>query len=57
LGSEFWNGWVDWLKTTVVNEKMISPSDLDLFQITDNPVEAASIIHNFYQNRVVTTNF
>jgi uncharacterized protein (TIGR00730 family) len=57
MGSEYWKGLVDWLKTTVVNEKMISPSDLDLFQITDNPVEAASIIHNFYQNRVVTTNF
>ncbi len=57
MGSEYWKGLVEWIKTTVVNEKMISSKDLNLFHVTDNPVEAASIIMDFYKKNVMTTNF
>ncbi|RPI04076.1 MAG: TIGR00730 family Rossman fold protein [Ignavibacteriae bacterium] len=57
MGSEYWKGLVDWIKTTVLQEKMISPDDLDMFYVTDDPVEAATLIENFYKKHVMITNF
>ncbi len=57
MGSEYWNDLVDWIKTTLMKEKMISQADLNLFQVTDDPVEAAQIIADFYKKRVMRTNF
>jgi uncharacterized protein (TIGR00730 family) len=57
MGSDYWKGLVDWIKTTVVQEKMISPEDMDLFHVTDDPVEAATIIEDFYKKNVMITNF
>jgi uncharacterized protein (TIGR00730 family) len=57
MGSEYWKGLVDWIKTTVVNEKMISSDDLMLFHVTDDPAEAAAIIADFYKKHIMTTNF
>ena len=44
MGSQFWAGLVEWLKKTLVKEKTISESDLDLFRIVDTPDEAVAII-------------
>jgi uncharacterized protein (TIGR00730 family) len=57
MGSEYWNGLVEWIKTTVINENMISPNDLQIFHVTDDPAEAATIIADFYKKHVMTTNF
>jgi uncharacterized protein (TIGR00730 family) len=57
MGSDYWKGLIDWIKTTVVREKMISPEDVNMFYVTDDPVEAASIIENFYKKHVMITNF
>ncbi|MCI0687085.1 MAG: TIGR00730 family Rossman fold protein [Sporichthyaceae bacterium] len=47
VGAQFWTGLVGWLNDTVVAEKKISPSDLDLFQVTDDPAEVVRIIKAF----------
>lgn len=47
----FWKGLVDWIKTTLVNEKMISPDDLDLIQIIDQPDDIVEAIFKHYENR------
>jgi len=57
MGSDYWKGLVDWIKTTVVQENMISPEDTDMFHVTDDPVEAATIIEEFYKKNVMITNF
>jgi predicted Rossmann-fold nucleotide-binding protein len=57
MGSDYWKGLVDWIKTTVVQEKMIAPEDVNMFYVTDDPVEAATIIENFYKKHSMTTNF
>jgi uncharacterized protein (TIGR00730 family) len=57
IGVDFWKGLLDWIKTTLITEKMISPDDMDVFYVTDDPVEAARIITDFYRKRVVETNF
>jgi uncharacterized protein (TIGR00730 family) len=44
FGQAYWAGLVDWLTRTVAAERKINPSDLHLFQVTDDPVEAAAIV-------------
>ena len=44
FGSEFWQGLVDWIKTTLVKNKTISEKDLDLITITDDPQEVLEIM-------------
>jgi len=57
MGSDYWNGLVEWIKAKVVNEKMIAPEDINLFHVTDDPVEAATIIADFYKKHAMVTNF
>ena len=44
FGQAYWAGLVDWLTRTVAEERKINPSDLHLFQVTDDPAEAAAIV-------------
>jgi uncharacterized protein (TIGR00730 family) len=47
----FWRGMVDWFKGTLVEEKVISPEDLDLIQIIDKPEEIVEAIFKHYETR------
>ena len=42
---------LDWLKTTLVNEKMIAPEDLDLIQVIDEPAKIVEAIFKHYEAR------
>lgn len=42
--STFWRGLVEWLRHTMLAQGKISPTDLELFHITDSPEEACAII-------------
>ena len=44
MDSEYWKGLLDWIKGTMLEEKAISESDLDIFSVVDTPEEAAAII-------------
>ena len=44
IGREFWQGLVRWMKATVLDRAYISPEDLELFTLTDDPKEAVDII-------------
>ncbi|MGP9648879.1 TIGR00730 family Rossman fold protein [Glutamicibacter sp. AOP38-B1-38] len=44
VGTEYWGGLVDWLTDVVAKERAISPKDLDLFHLTDDPDEAVDIV-------------
>ena len=44
FGSEFWQGLVDWIKTTLLEYQTISEKDLDLITITDDPQEVLRIM-------------
>lgn len=44
VGKKFWQGLVDWLRQTMLAEGKISPGDLDLFHVTDDPEEVVRII-------------
>ena len=47
----FWRGLVDWFRSTLVDEKLISPEDLDLIQVIDKPAEVVEAIFRHYENR------
>jgi uncharacterized protein (TIGR00730 family) len=40
FGRAYWKGLADWLKERVAGEGKISPEDLNLFLVTDDPTEA-----------------
>jgi uncharacterized protein (TIGR00730 family) len=44
VGSAFYAGLLDWIKATLSAEGMISPGDLDLMQVTDDPAEVVRIV-------------
>jgi hypothetical protein len=44
FGRHYWAGLVRWLHTRVLGEMKISPGDLDLMLLTDDPAEAAHAV-------------
>ncbi|MBN1102602.1 MAG: TIGR00730 family Rossman fold protein [Deltaproteobacteria bacterium] len=44
INSDYWGGLLDWIKGTLVKEKSISKSDLDIFTLVDTPEEAVGVI-------------
>ncbi len=44
MGSEYWQGLVEWMETKMLAEGMINPEDLNLLKITDDPDQAVEII-------------
>jgi uncharacterized protein (TIGR00730 family) len=49
LGSDYWGGLIDWIKTQVVDHGYISPGDVDLLHVTDDVEEALRIIEEAWQ--------
>jgi uncharacterized protein (TIGR00730 family) len=48
FGRDYWKGLLAWMKSTVQeNHKFISPGDLDLVTVTDDPQEAINVILDY----------
>ena len=47
FGKKYWAGLMRWMETTLEGGAMISPGDLDLLRITDDPDEAVKIIVDY----------
>lgn len=48
MGSEYWRGLIDWLKDKMLDQyKYISPTDMDVFKLVDEPDQAVKIITDF----------
>jgi uncharacterized protein (TIGR00730 family) len=57
VGKEFWNPLMEWLKTTVLEHKFISPEDLDLITMAEEPAEVVDILEQFYSKFYHRPNF
>lgn len=57
MGSDYWKGLMDWIKEVMLKKSCISPEDLDLINITDDPNEVANGIERHYQRNRVEKNF
>jgi predicted Rossmann-fold nucleotide-binding protein len=44
VGSDYWSGLLDWLKTTMLREGKIGVDELALLHIADDPAEVVKII-------------
>ncbi len=56
--TKFWEGLIDWIKETLQDEYgYISPNDLDLIHLTDDPDEVLTIIEDFYKKQNLSPNF
>lgn len=44
VGTEYWSGLKDWINATLLEGGFISPGDPDIFHVTDNLDEAATIL-------------
>ncbi|HYU84549.1 MAG TPA: LOG family protein, partial [Kribbellaceae bacterium] len=44
FGSSYWGGLVDWLRDTMLADGKISPTDLEMFTVTDDVDETVSYI-------------
>jgi uncharacterized protein (TIGR00730 family) len=47
MGSEYWKGLFDWIRKTMLRDDKISPADLELLQIIDDPDEAVKHIQKY----------
>ncbi len=58
VGRSYWEGLVQWLKTTLLEEYgNISDGDLELFNIVDDADEAVKVINEFYSKYTLSPNF
>ncbi len=51
FGRHYWAGLLRWLQSRVLAERKISPGDMDLMVLTDDPVEAASTVIRAYESQ------
>jgi uncharacterized protein (TIGR00730 family) len=52
FGSQYWRGLLQWLTSTMVNEKMINSEDLGLIHLTDSPQDAVDFIVSTFKSAV-----
>jgi uncharacterized protein (TIGR00730 family) len=51
--SEFWKGFLDWLRGTVLSRKYVSEKDFDLLRVLDRPEEVVEAIQRWHVGREV----
>lgn len=51
VDSAFWRGLLDWMRDSLLDNGLISPEDLDLMTVVDEPAEVVEAIFDFYQTR------
>ena len=44
VGTGYWEGLADWLRERMLGEGKISPEDMDLFVVTDDPQEVLRVV-------------
>mgnify|MGYP006143796279 CR=1 FL=1 len=50
MGRHYWAGLIRWLQSRVLGERKISPGDMDLLLLTDDPREAANAVIAAYNS-------
>ncbi len=51
VGTDYWQGLLDWLRDTVAKQKKISQPDLDLIVLTDDPEEVVKTVRGAERRR------
>ena len=48
MESDYWGGLIEWMKHKLVAEKMVSPENLDIIQMIDDPEKVVQAVADFY---------
>jgi uncharacterized protein (TIGR00730 family) len=51
IDSEYWSPLLDWVRDRLLPEGMISPGDLELLSVTDEPADAVRRVLDGHENR------
>jgi uncharacterized protein (TIGR00730 family) len=51
VGTEFWKGLLDWTREVLVPRGTVSPNDLELLTVTDDPAEAVAAMVDAVEER------
>ena len=54
FSSKFWQGFLDWLHSSVLARKFISIDDFSLLRVCDHPDEVIDIVQSWYKKQEVT---
>ena len=49
VGTQFWRGLLDWLRSSLLGNNMIAEQDLELVQLIDEPANIVDAIFAFYE--------
>lgn len=52
VDSDYWDELLEWVRDEMLDDGLISPHDLDLVTITDDPVEAVELVVSHYDERL-----
>jgi len=44
MDSDYWGGLVDWIRARLLKENLISPEDIEIFQVIDDPEEVVKAV-------------
>ena len=51
MGSDYWKGLLDWMRDTMLERGCIRKEDLDIFKVSDDPVEVADEIKRWHDRQ------
>jgi len=54
--SEYWEGFLDWLQSSVLTRKFISKEDFNLLRVCDHPDEIVEIVQSWYTKQEIIGN-
>ena len=54
FNGEFWKGFLDWLRSSVLGKKFISEEDFNLLRVCDDPDEVIDVVQSWYMKHEVT---
>ena len=49
--TEYWDGLLEWIRSSLLVEGTISPDDVELLHVTDDPEEAFAVVTDCYERR------
>ncbi len=54
--SEYWKGFLDWLRSSVLARKFISEEDFNLLRVCDHPDEIVEMVQSWYTKQEIIGN-
>ena len=57
VGKKHYGPLFDWIKSTLAENKLISPEDIDLINLVEEKKEVKQILSDFYENNNIDINF